>query len=59
MKPVASYKFETFDEMRARAAREWTALPLLYNPVSAPLQAKIDDWVANKKQFLNKYLSQK
>jgi len=58
MKPVASYKFEDFDTVRARAQKEWSSLPPTYNVISPALQTKIDHWVANKKKQLDAYLSQ-
>jgi hypothetical protein len=43
--------------VRARADKEWKALPPLYNPISNELQTKIDTWVADKKKFLQGYLA--
>jgi len=57
MKPNPNFKFEDFDTVRARAEKEWTSLPPLYNPISKELQAKIDAWVAEKKAFLATYMS--
>jgi len=34
----------SFDEIRARAAEEWRALPSDANPLSAEMRAKIDAW---------------
>ncbi len=44
--PVAGHKWEDFDTVRARAAREWSALPKAADVISASLQAKVQQQVA-------------
>merc|ERR1712146_114178 len=55
MRPVEGFQFEDFDTIRERANNSWRALPKTYDPVSAPLKKKIDAWIADKKEFMQKY----
>lgn len=45
--PVEGYVWETFDATRERVAREWPTLPLVFDPVSAELRAKMAAIVAD------------
>lgn len=50
--PVDNAFSETFDQLRERVESEWVALPKLYDPISAPLQQKIAEWLSlNKSKF--------
>eukprot|EP00179_Madagascaria_erythrocladioides_P026307 CAMPEP_0198337530 /NCGR_PEP_ID=MMETSP1450-20131203/28694_1 /TAXON_ID=753684 ORGANISM="Madagascaria erythrocladiodes, Strain CCMP3234" /NCGR_SAMPLE_ID=MMETSP1450 /ASSEMBLY_ACC=CAM_ASM_001115 /LENGTH=510 /DNA_ID=CAMNT_0044042349 /DNA_START=74 /DNA_END=1602 /DNA_ORIENTATION=- len=53
-KPCADVKWETFDQMRDRVAREWSALPKAANVISDALQTKIDQCVQSKREQLAK-----
>jgi len=43
--PVAGYKWDDLDTMRARVSSEWHKVPKTYNPVSEELKQKIANWI--------------
>lgn len=48
--PVASHRWdESFETVRARTRKEWSALPALHDPRSKSLLAKIAKWIADFK----------
>jgi nicotinamide phosphoribosyltransferase len=47
--PVKDAFPDSFDQVRARVAKEWNALPKRGSPISAPLKAKIDKIISDRK----------
>eukprot|EP01128_Nolandella_sp_AFSM9_P010696 TRINITY_DN743_c0_g2_i1.p1 TRINITY_DN743_c0_g2~~TRINITY_DN743_c0_g2_i1.p1 ORF type:complete len:532 (+),score=178.28 TRINITY_DN743_c0_g2_i1:62-1597(+) len=47
--PVKDYKFETFDQVRERAASGWKKTPKTHNPISKELDQAVTDWIADFK----------
>lgn len=48
--PVASHKWDTFDVVRERTRKEWSALPTIHDPRSKSLHAKITKWIEDFKK---------
>ncbi len=39
--------WDDFDTIKKRVATQWKATPKKHNPVSAPMQARIEAWIAD------------
>jgi hypothetical protein len=57
MGPVPDLKWETFDELRARVAKEWNALPKVHDPIHADTKKVIADWVKDFEEHYAERLS--
>jgi nicotinic acid phosphoribosyltransferase len=55
--PVEGVFSESFDDLRARVAKEWNALPKTFDPISPQLHEKIKVWCENQKKVLAAMLS--
>jgi len=55
-RPVRNAFPETFDELRARVRTQWVACPPRYDVVSAPLRAKIENWIKRFDETYSKML---
>jgi len=47
-----SVKWEDFDSIRARVAREWKASPKKHDPISPELKERVSNWITNQKNSL-------
>ena len=48
--------WETFDEIKARVAKQWPAVPKVNDPISKEMYTKIENWIAAQdKQFASLY----
>jgi len=43
--PLVHFKWEDFDTVRARVAREWATVPKTFNPISSELEAEVAKWI--------------
>ena len=48
-RPREDLKWESFSEIRRRVCSEWTALPKKHDPISAPLRAKIQRFMKQRR----------
>jgi len=55
-RPVRNAFPETFDELRTRVRTQWVACPPRYDVVSAPLRAKIENWIKRFDETYSKML---
>jgi len=51
-KPLGNQIWDDFDTMKARVQEQWAKVPPKFNPISAELQIKIDNWIKAQDKLL-------